>query len=109
MTTKPQAPEVAEVETQDLPNIDTAIAAEVAKQLKDERTALREDLEELHWLKQIEMAEAVIQLVGCMTQARADDAAPKPVQTPKATTEADLRAQRIKAERAKLLTKREGV
>ena len=56
-----------------------------------------------------EMAEAVIQLVGCMTQARADDAAPKPVQTPKATTEADLRAQRIKAERAKLLTKREGV
>ncbi|MBV5333768.1 hypothetical protein JZU57_00635, partial [bacterium] len=55
--------------------------------------------QELCWLKQIEMAESVIQYVACMTQSRGGDGL-----HPKPPTEVDLKAQRIQSERARLLT-----
>ena len=63
MTTKLQNHEVADVETQDLPDIDKAIADEVAKLVKAERDAeraeVRQDLEEAFWLAGIEAFSAI--------------------------------------------------
>lgn len=112
MTNKPQAPEVAEVEVQDLPDTTAeAIADEVAKQVKAERDAeradVRRDLEEAFWLAGIEAFSAIVQALAPKAEITVA-AAPVKEAAPKAPTEAEQRAQRIKAERAKLLTKREG-
>jgi hypothetical protein len=121
MTTKPQAPKVAEVE-QDLPDttaeaIASEVATRVAAAMEKERQKLHDDLQEAYWITRIEedetnneMNKAVIPNIDCMPQARGDEV-PESKPSPKPPTDDELRAQRIKAERARLLThksKREG-